>query len=81
MRHTRNPSSIPTGAVLRRLGHKMALTLSMGSLGLYCVLYSQLVDPWYCLFMEPLAGGYDRTTDTLFCLFDDIFLVIFSIFL
>ena len=28
----------------------------MGSLGLYFVLYSQLVDPWYGLLIEPLAG-------------------------
>ncbi|KAF0298835.1 Major facilitator superfamily domain-containing protein 6 [Amphibalanus amphitrite] len=51
------PLMFMSGAVLRRLGHKTALTVSMASLGLYCVLYSQLVDPWYCLLMEPLAGA------------------------
>lgn len=51
------PLMFVSGSILKKIGYKFSMTLSVLLLGVYLIVYSRLVNPWMCLLAEPLAGA------------------------
>lgn len=51
-----NQFSCPVGYILRRIGHVHCMSLVLLAFGIRFILYSILVDPWWCLPIELFQG-------------------------